>query len=142
MEALAIYRSQFQPSKQLDRPYAMVGVNVVVAGSDDEARRLFTTVQQAFTNLHRGRPGRMQPPIDDIEQYWTPTEKVRTMHMLRYSIVGGPATVRGGLEQLIAGTAADEVMAVTGVYDHAARVRSYELLASLALPAPHSPSPF
>src|SRR5690348_9269953 len=66
IDALAIYRAQFRPSKQLERPYAMAGVNVVAAETDTEARRLFTTVQQAFTNLHRGRPGRMQPPIDDI----------------------------------------------------------------------------
>jgi len=131
IDALAIYRAQFKPSKQLERPYVMAGVNVVAAESDAEARRLFTTIQQAFTNLHRGRPGRMQPPIDDIEEYWSPAEKMRTQHMLRYAVVGAPETVRRGLEQFAAATAIDELMVVTGVYDHAARVRSYELLASL-----------
>jgi luciferase family oxidoreductase group 1 len=131
VEALAIYRAQFRPSKQLQQPYAMAGVNVVVADSDGEARRLFTTVQQAFTNLHRGRPRRMQPPLDDIESYWTPAERLRTTHMLRYAIVGGPDAVRRGLEEFSAATSIDELMIVTGVYDHAARVRSYELLARL-----------
>jgi luciferase family oxidoreductase group 1 len=131
MDALAIYRAQFRPSKQLERPYAMAGVNVVAAESDTEARRLFTTVQQSFTNLHRGRPGRMQPPVEDIDEYWSPAEKVRTQHMLRYAVVGAPETVRRGLEQFAAATAIDELMVVTAVYDHAARVRSYELLASL-----------
>jgi luciferase family oxidoreductase group 1 len=131
IDALAIYRAQFRPSKQLERPYAMAGVNVVAAESDAEARRLFTTIQQAFTNLHRGRPGRLQPPIDDIDEYWSPAEKMRTQHMLRYAVVGAPETVRRGLEQFAAVTAIDELMVVTGVYDHTARVRSYELLASL-----------
>jgi luciferase family oxidoreductase group 1 len=130
-EALAIYRARFRPSGQLERPYTMAGVNVVVADSDAEARRLFTTVQQAFTNLHRGRPGRMLPPIDDIEKYWSPAEKLRTQHMLRFAVVGSPDTVRHGLDQFTAATGVDELMIVTGIYDHAARVRSYELLASL-----------
>ena len=76
MDALEIYRKQFKPSKQLDHPYAMVGVNVVAADTDDEARRLFTTVQQSFTNLIRGSPGKLQAPIDDIEEYWTACGKV------------------------------------------------------------------
>jgi len=128
-EALAVYRAQFQPSTQLDRPYAMVGVNVVAAETDAEAKRLFTTVQQAFTNLRRGRPGPQQPPVDDIEQYWSPSEKLQASHMLKYSIVGSTERVREGLQQLIATTRADELMVVSNIYDHAARVRSYELLA-------------
>jgi len=129
IEALAVYRAQFRPSAQLDRPYAMVGVNVVAAETDAKAKRLFTTVQQAFTNLHRGRPGPQQPPVDDIEQYWSPAEKLRTSHMLKYSIVGAPETVRAGLQRLVSTTQADELMVVSNVYDHAARVRSYEILA-------------
>jgi luciferase family oxidoreductase group 1 len=128
-QALAIYRSEFQPSTQLDRPYAMVGVNVVAAGTDAEARRLFTTVQQAFTNLRRGRPGPQQPPVDDIEQYWSPAEKLQASHMLRYAIVGAPDTIRDGLQRLVSATQADELMVVSNIYDHAARVRSYEILA-------------
>jgi luciferase family oxidoreductase group 1 len=131
MEALALYRAEFQPSRQLDRPYVIVGVNVVAAETDAEATRLFTTVQQAFTNLHRGRPGPQQPPVDDIERYWSPSEKLRASHMLKYSIVGAPATVREGMHRVVAATHADELMVVSNIYDHAARVRSYEILAEL-----------
>ncbi len=129
MEALAVYRARFQPSAQLASPYAMVGVNVVAAGSDAEARHLFTTLQQAFTNLARGRPGPQQPPLDDIDEYWTPSERLRASHMLTYSIVGGPETVGEGLRRLAAATRADELMVVSNVYDHAKRVRSYEIVA-------------
>ena len=131
-DALEIYREQFKPSKQLDLPYAMVGVNVIAAGTDDEARRLFTTVQQSFTNLFRGSPGQMQPPIDDIEQYWTPPEKHQASRMLKYAIVGSPETVRRGLERFVALTKADELMVVSSIYDHAARIRSYEIVAEIA----------
>ena len=85
MEALAIYRDTFKPSKQLDRPYAMAGVNVVAADTDVEARRLFTSAQQQFTNLVRGTRGRLQPPVDDIESYWTPPEKAHASGMLACS---------------------------------------------------------
>jgi luciferase family oxidoreductase group 1 len=131
-EALAIYRKQFKPSKQLDHPYAMVGVNVVAADTDEEARRLFTTVQQSFTNLLRGSPGKLQPPIDDIEEYWTPPEKHQASRMLEYSIVGSPQTVRRELESFVALTKANELMIVTSLYDHAARVRSCEIVAETA----------
>ena len=132
-EALDIYRRQFEPSKQMDRPYAMVGVNVVAADTDQEARRLFTTVQQSFTNLLRGRAGKLQPPIDSIEEYWTPPEKHQASRMLKYSIVGSPETVRQGLESFVALTNADELMVVTSLYDHSARVRSYEIVAEIAV---------
>jgi luciferase family oxidoreductase group 1 len=130
-EALEIYRRTFKPSKQLDHPYAMVGVNVVAADTDEEARRLFTTVQQSFTNLLRGSPGKLQPPIDNIEQYWTPPEKHQASRMLEYSLVGSAETVRRDLEKFVALTKADELMVVSSLYDHAARVRSYELVAEL-----------
>jgi len=132
-EALDIYRRQFEPSKQMDRPYAMVGVNVIAADTDEEARRLFTTVQQSFTNLLRGRAGKLQPPIDSIEEYWTPAEKHQASRMLKYSIVGSPETVRQGLESFVALTNADELMVVTSLYDHSARVRSYEIGAEIAV---------
>ena len=131
LEALEIYRKRFKPSKQLDHPYAMVGVNVVAADTDEEAKRLFTTVQQSFTNLLRGSPGQLQPPIDDIEEYWAPAEKHQASRMLEHSIVGSPATVRRDLEGFVALTKADELMVVCSLYDHAARVRSYELVAAL-----------
>jgi luciferase family oxidoreductase group 1 len=131
-DALEIYRKQFQPSKQLAHPYAMVGVNVVAAATDEAARRLFTTVQQSFTNLLRGSPGKLQPPIDNIEEYWTPPEKHQASRMLEHSIVGSPEMVRGNLEKFLALTKADELMVVCSLYDHTARVRSYELVAELA----------
>ena len=127
--ALQIYRNRFKPSEQLDRPYAMVGVNIIAAGSDDEARRLATTQQMSFTNIFRGARGLSQPPIDDIESYWSPAEKTQAMSMLARSIVGSPDTVRSGIDALIAETGADELMIVSDVYDHAARLRSFELIA-------------
>lgn len=130
-DALHIYRQRFQPSKQLDQPYAMVGVNVVVAETDAEARRLFTTVQQSFTNLLRGSPGKLQQPIDDIEQYWTPAEKHQASRMLEHSIVGSRESVRRELEVFVRLTKADELMVVTSVSNHEDRVRSYELLADI-----------
>jgi luciferase family oxidoreductase group 1 len=131
LEALSIYRERFQPSAQLDKPYAMVGLPVIAADTDAEARRLFTSTQQSFTNLHRGTPGPLQPPIDDIDAYWSPMEKLQASRMQRYAVVGSPETVRQGLERVIAETQADEVMVVSAIYDHAARVHSYEILAEI-----------
>ena len=130
-EALDIYRRTFKPSKQLDRPYAMVGVNVVAAETDEAAQRLFTTVQQSFTNLVRGSGGKLQAPIDNIEEYWTPAEKRAASRMLEHSIVGSSETVRRGLEGFVELTKADELMVVTSLYDHAARVRSYEIVGEI-----------
>ena len=133
-EALEIYRKRFKPSKQLNHSYAMVGVNVVAAETDEEAQRLFSTVQQSFTNLLRNSPGQLQPPIDNIEEYWTPTEKRQASHMLKHSIVGSPETVRRDLESFVALTKADELMVVCSVYDHTARIKSYEIVADVASP--------
>ncbi|QRM28011.1 LLM class flavin-dependent oxidoreductase [Microvirga sp. VF16] len=131
MQALQVYRERFQPSVQLDRPYAMVGVNVIAADTDDEARHLFTSAQQSFTNLFRGARGKLQPPIDDIESYWTPSEKAQAMNMLLCSFVGSPKTVQDGLENFIAQTGADEVMVAAAIYDHSKRLRSYEILSDV-----------
>jgi luciferase family oxidoreductase group 1 len=131
IQALQTYRARFEPSEQLARPYAMVGVNVIAAETDAEARRLFTTVQQSFTNMFRGARGLMPPPIDDIETYWTPAEKMQASGMLACSVVGSPETVRRGLERLIENTEADELMVASAIYDHAARLRSYEILADV-----------
>jgi luciferase family oxidoreductase group 1 len=131
MQALQVYRERFQPSAQLDRPYAMVGVNVIAADTDEEARHLFTSAQQSFTNLFRGTRGKLQPPIDDIESYWTPSEKAQAMNMLSCSFVGSPRTVQDGLENFIAQTGADEVMVAAAVYDHSRRLRSYEILSEV-----------
>lgn len=131
MAALTLYREKFQPSKQLARPYAMVGINVVAADSDAEARRLFTSVQQAFRNMKRGRPGKLPPPVDDIESVWTPAEKADVTNTLSCSFVGTPTTITADLRRFIAATGADELIVVTSLHDHAARLRSYELLASI-----------
>jgi len=132
LDALEIYRHRFKPSKQSQHAYAMVGVNVVAAETDEEARRLFTTVQQSFTNLLRGSPGKLQAPVDDIDSYWTPPEKEHASRMLKYSIVGSPETVRRELESFVALTRADELMIVCNLHAHAARVKSYELVAEIA----------
>ena len=130
--AIAIYRDRFQPSSQLAEPYVMAGLNVVAAATDEEARHLFTTPQQAFTNLVRGRPGKLPAPIDDIEQFWSPMEKSHAMGMLRRSVVGGPETVRAGVAAFVEETGVDEIMVAATIYDHAARKRSLELLAEVA----------
>jgi luciferase family oxidoreductase group 1 len=129
LPALEIYRSTFQPSRQLAAPYAMAGVNVVAADTDDEARRLFTSAQQAFANLVRGRPGPTPPPVDDIDAHLTADEKAAASQRLTHAIVGSAATVREGVERFAELTGADELMVVANIYDHDARVRSYELLA-------------
>jgi luciferase family oxidoreductase group 1 len=130
--ALELYRSTFQPSAQLAQPYAMPGLNVVAAETDEEARHLFTTIQQGFANIRRGRPGPYPPPVDDIEAHWSPAERAQASHMLRHAVVGAPDTVRAGLQAFVDLTGADELMVVTAVYDHAARLRSYEILAEVA----------
>jgi luciferase family oxidoreductase group 1 len=131
MQALDVYRSTFKPSGQLDRPYAMVGANVIAADTDAEAQRLFTSPQQQFTNLFRGTRGKLQPPIDDIESYWSPAEKAQASNMLACSFVGSADTVREGLEGFIEQTGADEIMVASAIYDHAARLRSYEILSEV-----------
>ncbi len=131
LPALAAYRSSFQPSEQLQEPYAMVGMNAVVADDDETARRVFTSAQQSFTNIFRGRRGQLPPPIDDIESYWTPEEKVRVTGMMSRSFVGSPSTVRKGLDAFVAETQADELIVASAIHDHAARLRSYELLAGV-----------
>jgi luciferase family oxidoreductase group 1 len=131
LPALEIYRSRFQPSEQLQQPHAMVGANVIVGDDDETARGLFTSAQQSFTNILRGRRGQLPRPIDDIGSYWTPPEKERASAMLRRSFVGSPETVRAGLERFVAETEADEVIVASAIHDHAARLRSYELLGRL-----------
>jgi luciferase family oxidoreductase group 1 len=129
LPALEAYRSGFKPSAQQDKPYAMAGIVVVAADTDREARRLFTSAQQQFTNMVRNRRGKLQPPIDDIETYWTPQEKLHASGMLKYAVAGSRETVRQGVEEFIALTGVDELMVVSAIYDHEARKRSYEILA-------------
>jgi luciferase family oxidoreductase group 1 len=132
LAALEVYRARFKPSEQLDRPYAMVGVNIVAAESDDVAKRWATTQQMSFTNIFRGARGLSQPPIDDIESYWSGSEKQQAQRMLARSIVGSVETVRAGIDALVEETKADELIVVSDVYDHATRLRSFELIAEAA----------
>jgi luciferase family oxidoreductase group 1 len=129
LPALEIYRSRFKPSQQLDRPHAMVGLNVIAAETDGEARYLATTQQMSFANILRGARQLSQPPIDDIEAYWTPRERALATQMLARSVVGSRDTVVRGLKALIDETAADELMIVSDIYDHTLRLRSFEIIA-------------
>jgi len=132
MEALAIYRSEFTPSESLAAPYAMAGVSVVAADTDAVARRLFTSLQIQFVNLRRGRPGPLNPPVDSLDDFWSPSERAGVEHALRYAIVGSPDAVRRGLEAFAADTGVDELMITSQIHDHAARLRSYEIVAEAA----------
>ena len=129
--ALRLYRERFQPSARLERPYAMPCVNVIAADTDEQARRLFTTAQQSFTRMIRNTRGLMPPPIDDIESFWTPAEKAQVTRMLSCSFVGSPDTVRRGLQEFLEVTGADELIVSGPIFDHAARLRSFEILAGL-----------
>jgi luciferase family oxidoreductase group 1 len=129
--ALKLYRDMFKPSKQLAQPYAMVGANVIVAATDAEARRHFTSVQQSFLNLRRGSPGQLPPPIDDIDSYTVPVERAMLDQTLSCSFVGAPETVALGLQSFLDSTQADELIATGHIYDHTARLRSFELLSHL-----------
>jgi luciferase family oxidoreductase group 1 len=128
-DALRIYRSSFRPSKQLKRPYAMMGVNVIAAESDQEAQYLFTSLQQAFANLRRGYRGGFLPPVENMDEFWTPEEKLMASHMLSYSVVGSPGAVRKGLRSLQTETGVDEFIVVGSIFDSEARIRSFEIVA-------------
>lgn len=129
MQALDIYRARFKPSEQLAKPHAMVGVNIIAADTDAEARHLATTQQMSFTNIFRGARGLSKPPIDDIETYWTPMEKAQVATMLGCSIVGDLEAVRAGAADLVRQTGADELIIVSDIFDHRKRLRSFELIA-------------
>ena len=129
MPALEVYRSRFQPSEALDRPYAMVGAPVFAADSDADAQRLFTSAQQQFLNLRRGMPGQLPPPVDSMEGRWSPAEQAMVARALSCAVVGAPETVRAGLAAFIERTGADELMVTAQIFDHAARLRSFEIVA-------------
>lgn len=128
LDAVAIYRERFRPSERLAKPYVMLGVNVFAADTDAEARRLFTSLQQAFLNLRRV-PGKLPPPVDDLEAGFDRYGKAMLANALRCSVVGGPETIRNGIEHFVASTGADELMVTAQIFDHAARKRSFEILA-------------
>ncbi|MDQ7250659.1 LLM class flavin-dependent oxidoreductase [Dongia sedimenti] len=125
MQALDIYRERFKPSAQLEKPHALACIGVFAADTDAEAQRMFTSLQQQFIALRRGTPGPLPPPVDKME--WSPQEQAMVEHSLMYSVVGAPKTVRQGLAEFIQETQVDELMITGQIYDHAARVRSYEL---------------
>jgi luciferase family oxidoreductase group 1 len=131
MDAIAVYRSRFKASDQLPEPYLMLGFNVIAAQTDEEARRLFTSQQQAFVNLRRGRPGLLPPPVDSIEPLISAAEAAMIGEGLACNAVGSPETVRLGLADFIARTGADEVMVTGQIFDHAARLRSFEIAAEV-----------
>ena len=128
-QAVSIYRDRFKPSAQLAEPYLMVGCNVILADTEDEARWLFTTPQQNATRMVRGTRGQLPPPIDDIESFWSPIEKTHASSILACSFHGTKATIREKLVPLIEDTGADELMVAAAIWDHQARVHSFELLA-------------
>ncbi|MBO9828005.1 LLM class flavin-dependent oxidoreductase [Xanthomonas sp. A2111] len=128
-EALAVYRREFRASARLQAPYAVLALNVVAAAFTEEARRLFTTQQQSFVNLRRGRPGLIPPPIDDIEAFWAPHEKLGVERALACTVLGDPDTVAQGLSDFVARHRPDELLLTANIHDHAARLRSFQLAA-------------
>ncbi len=131
LQALQVYRAQYRPSAEWPKPHAMVGINVVAADSDDEAAWHFTSIQQRFLGMQRGRRGPLPRPIDPaaLETMWTPQEKAAVQRMLAATAVGSAASVRMQVDAMVQRTAADELIVAGAIHDHAARLRSYELLA-------------
>ena len=131
MQAMEIYRARFQPSEQLDRPHVMLGFNIFAAESDTEARFLATSMQQAFVNLRSGRPTQLPPPIDGYESQLPPPAKALLADVLTCSAVGSPETVRRQLVDFIGRTRPDELMITAQIFEHSARLRSYEIAAEI-----------
>jgi luciferase family oxidoreductase group 1 len=131
-DALEVYRTRFEPSEYLDAPYVMLGLNVSAADSDEEAAFNFTSLQQAFVNLRTGRAGKLPAPQRGFADELDPASKMMLDNALSCAIVGSPAKVRDGLNAFIDRTGADELMVTAQIYDHTARVRSYEILAEVA----------
>ncbi|MBY6265327.1 LLM class flavin-dependent oxidoreductase [Azospirillum sp. 412522] len=129
MEALAIYRARFEPSATLDKPHAMVAANLFAADTEGEARRIFSSAQQQFANLRRGTPGKLPPPVDDIEAWWSsPAEKMMVERALgTMAAVGTPDQVAAKLSEIARATQADELILAGQIYDHAARLRSFQI---------------
>jgi luciferase family oxidoreductase group 1 len=131
MQAIEVYRAQFRPSLQLERPHVMLGFNVFAADTDENAQLLYTSLQQAFVNLRRGQPGRLPPPVAGFEDQLAPAERAMIAQALSSSAVGAPETVRRGLTAFIDRTGADELIITSQIFDHAARLRSYEMVAAI-----------
>jgi len=131
MDAIAIYRERFRPSAQLQKPNVMLGLNLVAADTDEEARFLFTSTQQSFLNIRRGRPGKLPPPVTDMESRIDRYGQAMLDDALSCAVVGGPDTVRRGLAAFAERTGADEFMVTSNIFEHAKRKRSFEILASV-----------
>lgn len=129
MSAIRIYRETFRPSARLAEPYVMLGFNVFAAETDEAARLLFTSVQQAFVNLRTGRPGKLPAPVEGYAERLDPSARAMIDQALSCSAVGGAATVRARLRSFVEQTGADELMVTSQIWDHKARVRSLEILA-------------
>jgi luciferase family oxidoreductase group 1 len=127
--ALLLYRRDFKPSESLQKPHAIVGAGLYAADSDEEAKRLFTSAQQQTLALIRGHPRLLPPPVDSMDGLWNPLEERAIRQRSRYAAVGSPETVRRELEKLLRETEADEIMAVAQIFDHTARLRSFEIAA-------------
>ncbi|HSZ50232.1 MAG TPA: LLM class flavin-dependent oxidoreductase [Caulobacteraceae bacterium] len=128
--ALAIYRERFQPSPMLQKPYAMAALMVIGADTDAEARYLFSSIQQSFVALRTGRPGPLPPPVQDMDQRLTPEGRMHLEHALSCAVIGSPETVKAGLAAFARRTGADELMITSSIFDHAARLRSFEIAAA------------
>jgi luciferase family oxidoreductase group 1 len=131
MEAIAVYRQEFRPSEQLNRPYVMLGMNLVAADTDEEAAFLATSLKQAFLNLRSGTPGQLPPPVDDLERRYEASALAGIQQVFSAAVVGSPQTVRRGLVDFINRTGADELMLTAQIFDHAARLRSFEIAAEM-----------
>ena len=130
-DALELYRSEFQPSDVLAQPYAVAAIAVFAADTDAEAARLFTSLQQSFVQLRRGTPGPLPPPVDRMDGLWTPAEQAGVGHAFREAVVGSRATVQRGLAAFLRRTRVDELMVTAAIFDPAARLRSFELVAQV-----------
>ena len=131
MQAIQTYRNNFRPSRHLDKPYVMLGYNVFAADTDDEARYLASSWQQSFVSLRNGRPIQLPPPVTDYTDTLAPPDRALLDHVLSCTAIGSPETVAHGMREFIRETGADELIITSNTYDHAARLRTYEIVADI-----------
>jgi luciferase family oxidoreductase group 1 len=131
MGAIKIYRDHFQPSDQLQKPYVMVALNIFAADSEVDARRLMTSLQQQFISLRKGTPGQLPPPVESMERHWSPDEKQGVDEALSCSVVGTSEMVENGIQEFVRVTEADELIYTAHIYNHTARLRSFEIAAQV-----------
>ena len=130
MEATEVYRDNFKPSMFLEKPYVMVGVPLVAAEMDEEAQRLSTSALQRHLKLIRGEPILIPPPVETMDGLWSEAERFLVESRLSVAVIGGPETVRSKLAQLVRETKADELIFTSDLYDHALRLKSFEIAAN------------